>query len=118
MSFFYLTQTEQKTTFSKEKAINCFIIASAYVGARAMCQGQLYGYSASGPVLNPAIALGTTLVMLVNQASLCVHIWLFALVPFGGAVVAVLFHEFVFKKTHEVLEAEGDDDDNDTLIEK
>lgn len=77
MVFFYLTQTEEKTTFSKEKAINCFIIASSLVAGRAMVQGQTIaqatslqnvgGYSISGAVLNPAIALGTTLVMLIEQ---------------------------------------------------
>jgi hypothetical protein len=40
VTFFYLTQTEEKTMFSKEKAINCFIIASAYVGARGMLAGR------------------------------------------------------------------------------
>jgi hypothetical protein len=45
--------------FSKEKAINCFIIASAYIGARAMLNGNLV--TASGACLNPAIALGTNL---------------------------------------------------------
>ena len=122
--FFYLTQTEQKTTFSKEKAINCFIIAAAYIAGRSMVQGQTSvlfngaslpgGYAYCGAVLNPAIAIGTTLTMLVNNASVCTNIWLFALIPLGGAVLAVLFHEFVFKKTHEALEAsdykdEGDD---------
>jgi len=43
MVFFYLTQTEEKTTFSKEKAINCFIIASSLVAGRAMVQGQSIG---------------------------------------------------------------------------
>jgi glycerol uptake facilitator-like aquaporin len=58
VSFFYLTQTEEKTVFSKEKAINCFIIASAYVGGRAMLFGNYI--TLSGAVLNPAIALGTS----------------------------------------------------------
>ena len=77
MVFFYLTQTEEKTIFSKEKAINCFIIASSLVAGRAMVQGQAIGidaigavavggYSLSGAVLNPAIAIGTTLVMLID----------------------------------------------------
>jgi hypothetical protein len=39
-TFFFLTQTEETTRFSKEKAINCFIIASAYIGARAMLNGK------------------------------------------------------------------------------
>lgn len=55
--FFYLTQTEAKTVFSREKAINCFIIASSYIGARAMLNGK--NITLSGAVLNPAIGLGT-----------------------------------------------------------
>jgi len=55
--FFYLTQTEKKTQFSKEPALNCFIIASSYVGARAMLNGRII--TQSGAVLNPAIGLGT-----------------------------------------------------------
>lgn len=55
--FFYLTQSEAKTVFSREKAINCFIIASAYIGARAMTNG--HKITLSGAVLNPAIGLGT-----------------------------------------------------------
>lgn len=55
--FFYLTQSEAKTVFSRERAINCFIIASAYIGARAMTNG--HKITLSGAVLNPAIGLGT-----------------------------------------------------------
>ena len=40
VTFFYLTQTEKKTLFSKEPAINCFIIAASYIGARTMVQGD------------------------------------------------------------------------------
>ena len=58
--FFYLTQSEEKTVFSKEQAINCFIIASSYVGARAMLNGNTT--TLSGAVLNPAIGLGTSFV--------------------------------------------------------
>ena len=58
--FFYLTQSEEKTVFSKERAINCFIIASSYVGARAMLNGN--STTLSGAVLNPAIGLGTNFV--------------------------------------------------------
>jgi glycerol uptake facilitator-like aquaporin len=58
--FFYLTQTEEKTVLSKEKAITCFIIAASYIGARALCAGN--HITASGAVLNPGIAIGTCLV--------------------------------------------------------
>ena len=66
--------------------------------------------------MNPAIAIGTTLVMLTEQPENCAHIWLFGLVPFGGAVLAVLFHEFVFKKTQEALDAPEDDDNDNNLL--
>lgn len=39
--------------------------------------------------------------------------------PFAGAILAVLFHEYVFKKTQEVLlEEEEEEDDADTLLDK
>ena len=56
--FFYLTQSEKKTVFSQEPAINCFIISAAYIGARAMLNGTKISFS--GAVLNPAIGLGTS----------------------------------------------------------
>jgi glycerol uptake facilitator-like aquaporin len=96
--FFYLTQTESKTTFSKEPAINCFIIASAYIGARSMMNGFRITYS--GAVLNPAIGVGISFMQLffINGDAFK-YVWIYAFFPFGGAVLAVLFHEFVFKKT-------------------
>ena len=75
----------------------------------------------SGSVLNPAIALGTSLMQLfVVDANAFQYVWIYTLLPFIGAVLAVLFHEFVFKKTHEVLhEGDGSEsDDNDTLLDK
>lgn len=118
VSFFYLTQTEEKTVFSKEKAINCFIIASAYVGARSMLSGNTF--TVSGAVLNPAIAIGTSFMQLFFRGSDGFkYVWLYGLIPFGGAVLAVIFHELVFKKTHEVLnEDDGMEDEDDTLLDK
>lgn len=65
LSFFFLTQTEEKTRFGKDKAINCFIIAASYVGARAMLNGK--NVTLSGAVLNPAIAIGTNFTMLFEK---------------------------------------------------
>ena len=108
--FFYLTQTEEKTMFSREKAINCFIIASSYIAARSMCAAS--HVTKSGACLNPAIAIGTTFAMLFDDGGFYFKwIWLYGGVPFGGAIVAVLFYEFVFKKTQEVLNEEEDDPD-------
>lgn len=119
VAFFYLTQTEEKTVFSKEKAINCFIIAAAYIGARAMLSANQV--SASGAVLNPAIGVATSFTMLFDHGGdLFKDVWIYGLLPFGGALLAVVFHEFVFKKTHEVLNDgdEANSDDNDTLLDK
>jgi len=118
VAFFYLSQMEQQTYFSKEKAINCFIIASSYVGARAMLSGNTV--SQSGAVLNPAIAIGTSLTMLFDKGGKYFsYVWIYALFPLAGSVLAVVFHEFVFKKTQEVLEEnEVGHDEDEHLIEK
>ena len=65
VSFFFLTQTEDSTRFSKEKAINCFITAAAYVGARSMCNGKVV--TRSGAVLNPAIGIATNFTMMFQN---------------------------------------------------
>ena len=102
VAFFFLTQTEEKTLFSKEKAINCFIIASSYIGARGMLNGRTV--TQSGAVLNPAIAIGTSFTMMFeNGGSYFRYVWIYALLPLAGAILAVIFHEFVFKKTQEVM---------------
>lgn len=45
--------------------------------------------------------------------------WIYALFPFAGAILAVLFYEYVFKKTQEMIEEEGDEDeDGDNLLDK
>ena len=101
VAFFYLSQMDQKSYFSKEKAINCFIIASSYIGARAMLSGTTV--TQSGAVLNPAIAIGTSLTMLFDKGPhYFKYVWVYSLFPLVGSVLAVVFHEFVFKKTQEV----------------
>ncbi|CDW87230.1 major intrinsic protein [Stylonychia lemnae] len=117
--FFYLTQTEKKTVFSQEQAVNCFIIASAYIGARAMLNGTKI--TLSGAVLNPAIGLGTCFTQLFDTGvDHFTWVWIYALMPFVGAILAVLFHEYVFKKTQEVLleEEEDDHDEGVNLLDK
>jgi glycerol uptake facilitator-like aquaporin len=117
VAFFYLSQTETHTYFSKEKAINCFIIASSYVGCRAMLNGKTV--TQSGAVLNPAIAIGTNFAMLFDKdGTMFQYVWIYALFPLAGSILAVIFHEFVFKKTQEVLHDDEGSDENDQLIEK
>jgi hypothetical protein len=56
--FFYIANTDEKLLFSNEKAINCFILAASYVGARAMFFGNAPTITSYGAVMNPAIAIG------------------------------------------------------------
>lgn len=54
--------------------------------------------------LNPAIGVTTCLFMsfFKNMDGLK-YIWMYGLFPFLGAIVAVLFHEFIYKKIHFAL---------------
>lgn len=45
-----MTNTDEKLAFSNEKAINCFILACSFVGARAMFAGNIGGGIASAAV--------------------------------------------------------------------
>ena len=136
--FLFMLCTDTKTQFSKDKVINCFIISSAYVGARLMCGGTLvtglnvsqyammkdedgdmipvscesksildYKYRLTGPLLNPALALGQMLISMQFT-----HILQYLLAPFIGSAIALVFYEFVFVKSQEYL-ADGDEDDSD-----
>ena len=51
--------TESATWFSEEPAFNKLIISSSYVAGRAITGGARY--SKAGSVLNPAIAIGSSL---------------------------------------------------------
>ena len=62
-----MTNTDEKLLFSNEKAINCFILAASYVGARAMFYGNAVTVSTYGAVANPAIAMGIQMSTLLNE---------------------------------------------------
>lgn len=74
--FFFMTNTDSKLLFSEEPAINCFILASAYVGSRTMFFGNEAGYDIAGThiggatsfgaVMNPAIAIGIQMSSLLS----------------------------------------------------
>lgn len=98
--FFFMTNTDEKLAFSNEKAINCFILAASYVGARAMFAGNSFGVTTYGAVCNPAIALGIQLASVLNLGFEAWNsIYLYPTVPFGAAFLSVLFYELVYKKT-------------------
>ena len=65
--------------------------------------------STFGAVLNPAIALGLVFGSLVNGGSLRA-LWsllIYPVMPLAGAVVALLFFEYVYKKTQSTIEGNG-----------
>lgn len=118
---FFMMQTDEKMFFSREKAINCFIIASSYIAARAMFNGTAGAVnvvSLFGACLNPAIALGLILGALFNGTygtNAFTTLWLYPVMPFAGSVLALLFYEFVYKKTTETLEHDTPHEDDGIL---
>ena len=114
----FLSQTDEKMLFSRERAINCFIIASSYVAARAMFYGQATTVTTLGAVLNPAIALGIMLGATFNGVNVgaggAIMIWfIYPLMPIAGSILSIVFFEFVYKKTQETLEGDFKEEHND-----
>lgn len=125
MVFFFLSQTESKTVISEIETIHCFVLASAYTAARSIVCGNLGGaanVSTYGAVINPAFAIGINISSWLNcpnydddPDSSCIGealkwIWFYPILPFGGSVIAVIFFEFVYKKTQTVIKNNKEDD--------
>lgn len=109
--FFFQISTDEKLLFSNEKAINCFIIASSYVGSRAIFAGDMATATNYGAVANPAIALGIQLAGIFDSGLESFKtIYMYPTVPFGGAILAVIFYELIYKKTQSILAHEVADD--------
>ena len=115
--FFFQISTDDKLLFSNEKAINCFIIASSYVGSRAVFAGNTVNSTQYyGAVMNPAIALGITLSSIFDDGFTSFKsVWLYPTVPFGGAFLSVLFYELIYKKAQRILAHDVDDAISDDL---
>jgi hypothetical protein len=93
--------------YSKEPAINCFIISSSYNAARAIFYGvtRLTVTVPYGAIINPAIAVGITLGSLIaHGASAFTYFWIYPVMPFVGALAAWAFYEFIYKKTQMMLD--------------
>jgi len=101
-----MTQTEQTIMLSKEEAINCLVIASGYTTARVMVFGQSPNISNYGATLNPAISLAVMfnapIQTTVTGGQAFKYIWLYPCFPFVGALCALVFYEFIFKKAREL----------------
>lgn len=112
--FFYLMQSDQSQHFSKEPAINCFIISSSYIAARAIFDGGSVKVSNYGACLNPAVSMGITLAALVTKgANSLKFVWIYPTMPFAGSLLAFLFYELVYKKTQKMLRADMEHDEHE-----
>jgi glycerol uptake facilitator-like aquaporin len=116
---FFKIVTDERLYFSKENAINCFIIACAYVASRSIVNGANSTISTFGACLNPAVAVGVTFVSVIDDPGTTFKwFWLYWLLPFGGSILAIIFYRFVYLKTQLMImkdEAvnEGDQDIDD-----
>lgn len=107
LTFLYLTQTEEKTKLSKDPAITTLIMAAAYLAAMFIVSGPDDGITP----LNPAIALGTMFQQVYHgQSDGFQYIYVYIPFPFAGAALAVVFHEFVYKRVSETIQESEDVD--------
>lgn len=101
---FFKIMTDERLHFSKENAVNCFVIASAYVASRQIVNGVGRGISSYGACLNPAIAIGISLgAAIQDPVGAFVWFWLFWLLPLGGSILAIIFYRLVYLKTQLMI---------------
>ena len=109
-----MANTDEKSQFSNEKAINCFVLASSYIGARTIFFGNSGTVTSYGAVMNPATAIGIQMSGLFSQGfSSWNSIYLYPTVPFASSFAAVLFFELVYKNTQAVLNGDEEKSDSD-----
>ena len=120
---FFKLCTDETLYFSKEQAINCLIIAASYIASRDFFGGgstahyvvpiqfgMTKGVTNYGACLNPAIALGIFLTSLFFHPGQALKwVWLYPVLPFAGAILAVIFYELVYKKTQLMLNAHSEE---------
>lgn len=103
-SFFFITifliNTEVNTKFFQEPGFRLLAIAAAYTVAVETTRGL------AGGSINPAFGLCVNITMFMDSGDgeALKWIWLYIFLPFAGSALAVVFHEFVYKKTHESIE--------------
>lgn len=93
--FMYLSSTEEKTKFTKDKAVQTIILAGSYMGAMLIAGVKLTVLRAS-PV-NPAIAFAIVFFNLGD--GVFKSIWIFFVGSLLGSVLSLIFFEFVYKTT-------------------
>ena len=99
--FTFLIQTGKETRFSSDPAIWSLIVSASYGSVLYFNGGKI---AAS---MNPAYAVAVHMTMLMDQGGHWLkYLWVFAIFPFIGGILALLFYEFVYKKTQELVEEE------------
>ena len=99
--FTFLIQTEKQTQFSNDRAIWSLIISAAYGTVIAFNSDKI------GTSMNPAYSLGVQMTMLMDYGGKYLkYLWIYLIFPFLGSILALLFYEFVYKKTQEAVEQE------------
>ena len=94
-----MIQTEKETRFSNDPAIWSLIISAAYGTVIS------YNYGNTGGSMNPAYGLAVQLTQLMDIGGHYLkHLWIYLIFPFVGGALALLFHEFVYKKTQVIVE--------------
>ena len=107
---FFKIVTDERTHLSDQSAINCFIIAAAYVAARSIVNGSdtglqgFNGVSSYGACLNPAVAVGITMNSIwFHSGDTLKWFWIYWLMPFAGSLLAIVFYRFVYMKTQLMI---------------
>ena len=117
LTFLYLTQTEEKTKLSGDPAITTMFISATY---SALTFYSMTSGVVSGSPFNPAIAMGEFWAVLFGgdyNSDYDSNMWICLFFAYGGALVAVVLFEFVYKKAmdqvQEVEAVDSDADEND-----
>ena len=96
-----MIQTEGSTAFSKDAGISVLIIASAL--------GSVLFFNSEriSPAVNPAVAFAFYMTMWMDSGSeFLKYIWIHMTFPIVGGLIALVFYEFVYKKTQNLVDAE------------
>jgi glycerol uptake facilitator-like aquaporin len=90
----FIIQSDSKTKFSSDRHLNPMFTSIAF----GSC--VLLAYPISGGCLNPAIGVGINIVNVIakGEASAIQFIYVYAVIPLIGGVVAILFFEKVYKR--------------------
>lgn len=103
-SFFFimifLINTELNSRFFHEPGFRHLVIAAAYVWAIELSR------KLAGGSINPAFGLCVNITMFMDtgKGEELKWIWLYIFLPFAGSILALVFHEFIFKKSQEGID--------------